>query len=167
MDGGRQPHDEIGTLRHFVPLNEAGANLVDCAFAVFDGDDVPGAIRLPELGKVRGVNEDLDIGMSVSKFGRTTGLTRGRITAFELDNVLVDFGALGDVRFDGQIEMEGKGTGPFSRGGDSGSLIIDGRRRAVGLLFAGGETGGKNGKGLTYACPITAVLEALEAELLE
>jgi hypothetical protein len=149
-----------------VPI-KSESNLVDCAFAAFDREDVPGDIRLPEIGKVKGINEELNEGMKVSKFGRTTGLTRGRITAFELDNVPLDFKELGEVRFDGQIEIEGAGTGPFSRGGDSGSLIVDGRLRAIGLLFAGGDTGGKNGKGLTYACPISAVLEALDAELLE
>jgi len=36
--------------------------------------------------------------------------------------------------------------------------------RGVGaLLFAGGDHGGSNGKGLTYASPIDAVLKALKA----
>ena len=54
---------------------------------------------------------------------------------------------------------------PFG-GGDSGSLIVDREMRAVALLFAGGETGGTNGLGLTFANPIGAVLSALKAALL-
>ena len=53
----------------------------------------------------------------------------------------------------------------FSQGGDSGSLIVDADRRAVGLLFAGSDQGGSNGKGLTYANPLRAVLEALKVDL--
>jgi len=166
VDGGARPHDEIGSLRYFVPI-QSDSNLVDCAFAAFDSDDIPSDILLPKIGKVKGINEELSKGMKVSKFGRTTGLTHGRITAFELDNFPVDFEELGEIRFDEQIEIEGAGPAPFSRPGDSGSLVVDARRRAIGLLFAGGDSAGKNGKGLTYACPISAVLQALNAELLE
>lgn len=56
---------------------------------------------------------------------------------------------------------------PFSDGGDSGSLIFSSAdRRAVGLLFAGSPTGGLFGTGVTYACPIRAVLSATETELV-
>jgi hypothetical protein len=47
-----------------------------------------------------------------------------------------------------------------------GSLIVDADSRlAVALLFAGGDVGGSNGKGLTYANPIHAVLDALGIDL--
>lgn len=59
--------------------------------------------------------------MEVAKLGRTTGLTRGRVTAFEMDNVVVEYDA-GNLRFDGQVEIEGVGQKPFSDAGDSGSL---------------------------------------------
>ena len=107
----------------------------------------------------------VDEGTEVAKLGRTTGLTRGRVTAFELDNVVVNLDR-GNVRFDNQIEVEGAGDEPFSAGGDSGSLIVDEDRRAVALLFAGGDLGGANGKGLTYANPIRAVLVALGVDLV-
>jgi hypothetical protein len=38
--------------------------------------------------------------------------------------------------------------------------------KAVALLFAGGETGGSNGLGLTFANPIGHVLSALKGTLL-
>jgi hypothetical protein len=37
---------------------------------------------------------------------------------------------------------------------------------AVGLLFAGSETGGPSGHGLTYANPIDQVLSDIRVELL-
>lgn len=60
------------------------------------------------------------------------------MTAFELDNVVVDYD-LGNLRFDNQVEIEGTGSGPFSDGGDSGSLIVSADKRGVALLFAGGD----------------------------
>lgn len=37
--------------------------------------------------------------------------------------------------------------------------------QAIGLLFAGGDEGGSNGKGLTFANPIEAVVDALRVDL--
>ncbi|NEC93614.1 hypothetical protein G3I71_49620, partial [Streptomyces sp. SID12501] len=106
-------------------------------------------------------------GETVGKIGRTTAVTAGRVTAIELDDVVVGYGEeLGDLRFDDQIEVEGTGRSPFSRGGDSGSLVYREDGVALGLLFAGSETGGENGRGLTYVNPIDAVLGALDATLL-
>jgi hypothetical protein len=45
-------------------------------------------------------------------------------------------------------------------------LIVDTNGFAVGLLFAGSESGGSNGKGVTFANPIAAVLEKLKVELI-
>jgi hypothetical protein len=43
--------------------------------------------------------------VAVGGWRRTTELTRGRATAFELDNVVVGYD-LGNFRFDNQIEIE-------------------------------------------------------------
>jgi hypothetical protein len=70
------------------------------------------------------------------------------------------------VSFDNQVEVEGSGTRSFSDAGDSGSLIVDDELKAAALLFAGGDHGGSNGKGLTYGNPIHTVLSALKVELV-
>jgi hypothetical protein len=115
---------------------------------------------------LQGVSADpIEDGLRVAKVGRTTGVTRGRVTAFEVDDVTVSYD-LGDIRFDGQIEIEGAGSKPFSDGGDSGSLIVDEGRLAIAQLFAGTDSGGRNGKGLTYGSPIKAVLDLLRVDLL-
>jgi hypothetical protein len=87
------------------------------------------------------------------------------ISAFEVDNVVVGYD-VGNLKFDGQIEIEGTEDGAFSLGGDSGSLIFNEDKKAVALLFAGGDQGGKRGKGLTYGNPIERVFEELEIKLL-
>ena len=165
FDGGGNPADAIGKLTKFVTMKRIGTNFVDCAIASVTGGIEFDVRELRGLGNLAGLGpEFLDAGAKVAKVGRTTGLTRGRVTAFELDNVVVGYD-IGNLRFDNQIEIEGAEDGPFSQGGDSGSLIVDGALKAVALLFSGGDQGGTNGQGLTYASPIGAVLTALKVDL--
>lgn len=162
-DGGRDDADVVGTLAAYVPLDATRSAQVDAAVALLTDDRVD--LEYP-AGLVTTTRTALGA-ETVEKIGRTTGTTRGVITAIELDDVVVGYGPeTGDVTFEGQIEIEGLGGEPFSRGGDSGSLVyLPDERAAVGLLFAGSETGGQNGTGLTYVNPIDTVLEALGAEL--
>jgi hypothetical protein len=165
-DKGQQGKDTAGALDSFVRLSATGSNYVDCALAsIREGIEFEKGL-LKDVGQISGTAEGLPADNErVQKIGRTTGLTNGIVTAFELDNVVVGYD-LGNLRFDNQIEIEGTDDGPFSLGGDSGSLIFDSDRRAVGLLFAGGDQGGKKGKGLTYGNPIQRVFEELGIKLL-
>ncbi len=166
FDEGQNPEDKVATLSSLVRLNKSKPNLVDCAVAALDVGIRFNARKLEGLGTLAGLGDAaLADHEEVGKVGRTTGTTHGRITAFELDNVMVGYD-MGVLRFDQQIEIEGEGASPFSRGGDSGSLIVDHEVRGIGLLFAGGEQGGSNGLGLTYANPLRAVLEALKVSLV-
>jgi hypothetical protein len=170
-DGGREPSERVARLRHWIRLKRRRPNVVDAALA----EILPGVAYEPGLlrdlihgqdRRLAGVRAELiDEGESVYKLGRTTGGTEGRVTAFDVDNVVVNYDA-GNLRFDNQIEIEGVGQGPFTDGGDSGSLVVDRGMRAVALVFAGGDTGGANGLGLTYANPLGRVLTALRAALL-
>ncbi|HVE76546.1 MAG TPA: hypothetical protein VND22_07250 [Actinomycetota bacterium] len=167
-DGGKKSQDVVGKLGPFVKLKKTGRNQVDAALAILSKriDFDPSVLR--GGGKLAGVvGPDLSEFEIVEKLGRTTGRTSGRISAFELDNVVVAYD-MGNIRFDDQIEIESSSAlKPFSQGGDSGSLIFTKRERlALGLLFAGSDQGGSNGAGLTYANPFTAVLSKLKAELV-
>ncbi|MBI2833192.1 MAG: hypothetical protein HYX76_02035 [Acidobacteria bacterium] len=166
FDGGRKGSDTVATLEKFVRVRPDRPNKVDAAVArLRDGIGFDGR-TLRQLGMLRGTaSGPLDSGTSVSKVGRTTGVSHGRITAFEMDNLVVAYDT-GNLRFDDQIEIEGADEGPFSAGGDSGSLVVDGAGSAVGLLFAGGDQGGSNGRGLTYANAIGNVLPALAVDLI-
>jgi hypothetical protein len=165
-DGGKNPGDRIGTLDTAVKLKKTGSNFVDCALAALDPKIKFDAATLTGVGTLSAAAappaEEIDL---VEKIGRTTLHTRGRVTAFELDNLVVGYDQ-GNLRFDGQLEIEGASTEPFSQGGDSGSLIFTSLgREAAGLLFAGGDQGGSNGKGLTFANPIAAVFDQLKVAL--
>lgn len=158
-DGGTAA-DKVGVLDTSAPLDPAGTNTVDAALARLD----PG-IELDPTGSPSATavlaGDEL-----VEKLGRTTGFTSGRVTAIEVDDVVVDYGEVGLLRFDGQIEVSGTG-GAFSRGGDSGSLVrLAGGGAAVGLLFAGSERGGPDGTGLTFCNDVDEVLRALGVELV-
>lgn len=171
VDGGRPPSDAIGELFAWIKLHKGAGNRVDAAIAsLYEHDDVD-LTRLRDIksgrdARLSGVGAAfLDAGTQVYKVGRTTGATKGRVTAFDIDNLVIEYD-IGNVRFDGQIEIEAAEGRPFSAGGDSGSLIVDRDMAAVGLLFAGGDTGGAGGLGLTYANPIHAVLADLDVELV-
>jgi hypothetical protein len=166
FDGGKRSGDRVGDLAGFVRVLRTRVNLVDAATAEVRSGIAYEEARLTGIGRLTGLGPAvLDDSAPVAKVGRTTGVTRGHVTAFELDNVVVAYDG-GNLRFDDQIEIEGAGDRAFSDGGDSGSLIVDADRLAVALLFAGGDQGGSNGRGLTYANLLTTVLERLKVDLL-
>ena len=160
-DGGTAD-DRFGALTAFVDLSPRPGNLVDAAVAaVAAGVDAdPTAYPGGPLAALVAAVDDVDPEELVEKVGRTTGHTRGRITAVEVDGVGVQYQE-GVVTFDDQVEIEGL-TGGFSAGGDSGSVIWRSRDRApLGLLFAGSSTGGSAGGGVTFANPLATVLREL------
>lgn len=165
-DGGSNPTDIVATLLAPYPSLTPGRPVVDCAFGVldpqsidFDPTDLDGG---GTLGSTIVAAEDR---LDVEKIGRTTGRTRGIITAFNLDDLIVDYD-IGPVTFDDQIEVESVSGLPFSRGGDSGSLIFDRSFDPVALLFAASETGGTFNNGLTYANPLETVISMLGVRLM-
>ncbi|MFA0766732.1 MAG: hypothetical protein OXFUSZZB_000060, partial [Candidatus Fervidibacter sp.] len=154
FDGGKNtPSYRIAQLSAFVPIHFDGrANSVDAAIAETDADQVQPV--LCSIGQVEGIGAFRQ-GLLVQKHGRTTGRTQGLIVGTH-ETIWVDYD--GKVaRFDRQLSIAG-GRTPFSDGGDSGSLIVDLQRRAIGLLFAGSDTE-------TYANPIRPVLRAFKVRL--
>jgi hypothetical protein len=99
------------------------------------------------IGRV-GRTRDAELGMRVRKSGRTSGVTEGRVTALDA-TVEVDYGGQTAV-FREQIVSD-----LVSKGGDSGSLVVDESARAVGLLFAGGAA-------TTLINPIAAIEHFLD-----
>lgn len=106
-------------------------NLVDAATArpldpAWVSDQIAG------IGPVRG-QARAELGMAVTKSGRTTGLTTGSIEQVDV-TVDVQYGPGQVARFTDQVM-----AGAMSQGGDSGSAVLDGEGNIVGLLFAGSE----------------------------
>jgi hypothetical protein len=160
----------IGVLDRYVPISFQRANLVDGAVAALlpDVEFYAGWTEaLP--GVVRGVlplGHD-DLNLRVRKAGRTTGVTEGRITQIDVDRLRVDLADEGQpprvALFSDQFEVQGLAGRPFSGPGDSGSLIVDRRGRARGLVFAGGRD--EDGIDLTFANRIEYVLQKLGVSL--
>jgi hypothetical protein len=146
-DGGKRPRDVVARLSNWVRLKQSGTNAVDCALARTEGAIERDDSLLRGAGNLSGVADPANV-ERVEKIGRTTGHTRGRVTAFELDHVVVGY-EIGNLTFDNQLEVQATGSRPFSRGGDSGSIVFStGDHNAVGLLFAGSDLGGRGDLGL-------------------
>lgn len=160
-DGGKIPADSLASLTEFVPFDfsDGYPNTVDAAIArVRSSRSVRGEIRILGVRPTR-VNTRLERGMTVKKVGRTTDLTTGVIQ---------------DVHYRMTINYPTSTATPpstrkaglrdlvlcsrFTAGGDSGSLVLDDRNRAVGLHFAGSP-------GSSIFCRIRNVLDALDVQL--
>lgn len=150
-DGGVSPGDRIAVLENFIRINFPGPNLVDAAVAwtayryvdprhvTYTLNPTPVAARL---------------GMTVKKNGRTTQATLGTITDLNV-NINVGFSG-GSAQFRNQIGIRGTG-GPFSRGGDSGSLVVTANtNQPVGLVFAG-----RSDNSISFANLIAPVIQTL------
>jgi len=107
------------------------ANLVDAALARPLSREIVSP-EILEIGQVRGVRE-AELGMTVKKCGRTTGLTRAEVEALDV-SLEVGYGTGETLAFEDQILTSG-----MAKGGDSGSLVLTEDNFAVGLLFAGSD----------------------------
>jgi hypothetical protein len=155
-DGGTTP---VGALLDFAPLKTSGSNLVDAAIAVPDPAIALQPGQIPGIGAFTIAPAGILLpNMSVSKLGRTTGFTRGVVTAVEFDHCVVE-SEIGNLTYDDQIEITGVSE-PFSKKGDSGSLVITDNNEAIGMVFCGNEFA-NDGRGLTYANPLPKVMDAL------
>jgi hypothetical protein len=156
LDGGNPATDKIAELARFIKFQVGKPNSVDCAIArVLKQADVSSAIL--RIGIPKGVAA-AQIDMVVHKFGRTSSYTVGRVISVDTD-VTVGYDT-GNFLFHGQIIIQSTNTRPFSRSGDSGSLIVERQSHAaVGLLFAGSATH-------TIANHIDAVLAAMQVALV-
>ncbi len=167
-DGGTILRSRIGTLAAEVPLTGANGvvNYVDAAICEVDHDV---ECRLLVRGEsdpwIRGIRgSPLFVDELVRKVGRSTEITKGSVSAIEVDDVWVNYD-IGRLSFSGQIEIEGNGLSPFAIGGDSGSMIIDENGQACGLLFAASTQGGPNGTSLAFVNPIDEVIGTLNLSL--
>lgn len=160
-DDGVRELDVVAYLAGDYPRLDVEQPLVDCAFArlrdgvSYDPEIIADGLRLRPVLVPIGEQDE------VLKKGRTTGLTRGRIKAFAIDHCDVEYHEFGTVFFNQQIEIESVGKTPFSKPGDSGSLIVNPEGHPVALLAANTFD-----CRLHYANPIGEVLSALGVTLI-
>lgn len=165
-DRGTRPRDVVGYLDgEYLRLRQSRVE-TDCAFAQLAGGVSYHPRRIGTSDILRAeLASPWEAATLVGKVGRTTGRTVGRVTAFELDNVEVQY-AFGPVKLNGQIEIESTGDVPFCRPGDSGSLVFTEDLRPLGLVCASSAAGGAGNLGLAFAAPISTVLTSLGVEIL-
>ena len=116
----------------FYPSEEQQVNYIDAALAeVEDTSLVTPEIR--EIGTIAGVVE-LALGMPVKKSGRTTEVTTDKIEQVDV-SCTVQYGGGRSAYFEDQLM-----AGAMSKGGDSGSVVLNNDNFIGGLLFAGSDT---------------------------
>jgi len=161
IDRGDRPKNVVARLVAGYPLLQKNVPIVDAAFACLQDGVIYDASSIGPSMQLQTTLVSLYQQRNVVKFGRSTGYTRGRITAFSLQNLDVNFTSLGTITFNGQIEIESDGDVPFSRPGDSGSLVVNPDGHPIGLLF-GSSSDGR----YSYVNPIADVLRALDIRML-
>ncbi len=132
--------NDIGTLAEFVPItfSTSANNTVDAAIALSLTSLLGTSTPADGYGAPASGTTTAEVGMAVQKYGRTTSLTKGTVTAI---NATINVGySAGTARFTGQILVQSRK--PFIRSGDSGSLLVTKAGNSpVGLLFAGDNSG--------------------------
>lgn len=138
---------------------------------IYGRDDVPSEFKYPEHGllhlrqiltteEVKNPNSKDSTGdptRRVLKDGYMTGLTVGCIGKF-MSFVRKYFLGVTHESIELPIFNHEEEPGTFSKGGDSGSAIVDISGRFVGLV-TGGSNKGTNGSDITYATPFEWVWE--------
>lgn len=165
----------IGRHTRLLPINEGIPENIDISrnwdAALFEIED-PSQIcsRQGEHCDTPPTVAEPTGGMRVEKVGRTTGLTYGTVIGVSGSPLPVgynikEYGVSKTVFFEEAMIVQGDNGAPFSKGGDSGSLVMgydaDGNRHAVGLVFAGNEA-----RGLSFILPLPTILNQLEVELV-
>lgn len=121
-------------------------NNVDAALAQLRAGQMDATGFIEDVGTISSVVKAPSVGLAVAKSGRTTGFTTGSLTSINT-NVSVQYqkrcgsGKKYVLAYTNQV-VAVAGSGSFSGGGDSGSLIVSNNacHQPVALLFAGNST---------------------------
>jgi len=172
----------VAALTAWLPLRSPQTN-VDAAIAQVASHTVDNGGSILELGtrqpdgslaaappgisSTGGKGENATLQLRVAKSGRTTGLTCGKVTAFDLDVAVDYYRDCAETKpyltktFTNQIAASGD---HFGDAGDSGALIVDtANAEPVGLFFAGGIDASGVSHGI--ANPAPDVLSALSTQM--
>ena len=160
-------NNDIGTLADFITISfdPEITNSVDAAIAISTIDMIDNATPADGYGTPKSQTVIPRIKQHVLKYGRSTGLTKGKITfingTINVNYGTDDYGHPLIAKFEGQIGIEPiNAKRPFSDGGDSGALVVTQKNNPVGLLFAGNVNGTT-----AFANPIQDVLDMLNVDI--
>ncbi|CAG7839125.1 hypothetical protein CLOHAE12215_00529 [Clostridium haemolyticum] len=133
---GKSPEDNIATLSKFIPIKystntEQGINYVDCAICKMINDSEVSS-KITFLGNIKGIAKP-SLGLYVQKVGATSELTTGTITSI---GTTIKFNGLqGESIFLNQIT-----TSKMGAPGDSGSILLNRNKQAIGMFMSGNST---------------------------
>lgn len=160
----RNNAQQVATLSAWAdPL--AGTN-IDAAIAEVASGMVRGDGSILEIGTISAITFSPSLNLAVKKSGRTTGLTRSKITGLNA-TILISYDTecaglqRGTATFTGQIVIGNRGS-KFLAGGDSGSLLVEDvatNPRAIGLLYAGSSS-------VAIANPIHEILDFFDVTMV-
>lgn len=160
-DGGRQGTDVVATLTRMM-LDRDG----DAAIATLNGRRSWSPIVLG-TNQLFASHKSVELGMILTKSGRTTGVTKARVDGVGSYNVAYE--GVGTKAISGfklvPVDAGNPSNIEVSEGGDSGSVWYDANdTKAVGLHFAG-ETNPLATEEHAVACHLTNVLPRLRVRL--
>ena len=118
-----------------------------------------GSIEEDEIRKPKMYDQNGDACIIVLKRGRTTGLTVGRTSTFVSYTRKYFSDNDTAVSKEWTILSFDKLSGTLSAKGDSGSVVIDGAGRVVGILTGGG--GATDSTDVSYVTPLYFVMETI------
>lgn len=151
FDGGISPQDTIATLERWLQPSPKGKHNLDAAIAVVNNLSFVSP-EIEGIGRLVGVS-NAEIGMRVMKVGRTTGLTFGEIQRIDASTKVAFWGDV-KILFRDVIICD-----YMTAGGDTGAILMDAEKRAVGICFAGTQQ-------ISLFLPIQQVLDALNVSLI-
>lgn len=128
-DGGSAPDDTIGFLTDFVTLEDGTTADVAWAEPEVEIDNFVHNVAVPAGSPIDPAIDD-----TITKSGRTTGVTSAPVTEVHVD-AQVDYGFATFIVEDNFV------TEPRADGGDSGSPGLGQDDRPAGVLFAGNSNG--------------------------
>lgn len=166
---GQDPQDAFAKLFKWNRLKPQGTGENNYDFSmgtILTATEVQ-SYNIKEIGRVKGI-EDIELGQTVMKYGRTTRKTLGRVTSVGVQTD-VSYGEQSiPCDFVDQVDIVGEPDPgiPFSLPGDSGSAIVstDGPPyKWKALLFAGGPDSSNIDH--TIASPIQQLVTDFDLEV--
>jgi hypothetical protein len=169
---------QIGLLTDFSVIRTSGANFLDVAIVKLEVEhagnrictrvDIPKGIRGQEFAQVTSP-DTLGPRPAICKVGSATGFTSSTLTAAGMLDIPITLPFKGSVVFDDLIEITwDQLDAPFTRPGDSGSILFSERGiKPIGIHVGGGTIERDGVKtGVSYACNLSRALTEFSANLL-
>ncbi len=141
LDGGRNPKDIIAEIvddKKRLVLDGKTKNIFDTSIQPINADIETIELYQDTIGKFEPEPDFVKAGEEVQKHGRTTFFTKTRVIATDVDGSIYYDRATNKLGiFENQIMLNNGGNWNFVNGGDSGSLVLNMKKRPIGQVYGG------------------------------